>query len=121
MSMTTIEVILLFIFIIIAGGLLLLAWRLLSCLQSISLSMFRFQDRDRRDMIHLFERMEEKRAFPGNTVLSLHSQERIQETASSARMEEEALRNDGEQEKDPPLVRVTPDEELNSYGELFSG
>lgn len=117
MHVTTIEVLLL----LLSGVLIFLAWRLIVCLQSISLSGFRAQDRERRDMFHLFERLIEKRdTSPSreHVVLPLHSNERMQETASCTEIEREALKED-KKNGNPPLVSTEPGEETNEFESLF--
>jgi hypothetical protein len=104
-------------FLLLSAALVFLAWRLISCLQSVSLSGFRAQDRERRDMFHLFERLIEKRnTSPSreHIVLPLHSGERMQETASCSEMEKEAVKENGS----PPLVSTEPGEEMNMFEAL---
>lgn len=108
--------------LLLSGALIFLAWRLIVCLQSISLSGFRAQDRERRDMFHLFERLTEKRdTSPSGerVVLAHHSSERMQETASSSEMEREALEK-GRENGNPPLVSTEPGAEVNVAEALFS-
>lgn len=107
---------------VLSGALIFLAWRLIICLQSISLSGFRAQDRERRDMFHLFERLIEKRNTSLNSehiVLAHHSSERAQETASSSDEEKEALKKDREKNNNLPLVSTVPGAETNEYEALF--
>lgn len=119
MHVTTIEVLLL----LLSGVLVFLAWRLIVCLQSISLSGFRAQDRERRDMFHLFERLIEKRDTSLNkehAVLAHHSSERMQETASSLEMEVEALKEGNRKDNsNPPLASTEPGKETDDFKALF--
>lgn len=121
MHVTTIFVLVASLLFLLSGILIFLAWRLIVCLQSISLSGFRAQDRERRDMFHLFERLIEKRETSPSRehiVLAHHSSERMQETASSTEVETAALKKDRENGK-PPLASTEPGRETDDFKALF--
>lgn len=109
--------ILLFLCVLVLGGVL---WRVVSLVSALSHQAFRFQEYEHRDLSQFIERLLEKRDAPDADKLEIarrHAQERHLKNAMDAGVEEKAVekgsprvrRSEG---KPPIFSSVSPEEAL---------